>query len=116
DFKQFRAELEKLRRNEVSSLHRSEPRTRLWDWELDRAQALIAALQAALKPLETLSSTRPYDFAEIASRHREVLVGLSRDHDGLSVAFEEQEGLALAAAFDALLGGHRPTGVMSGTT
>src|SRR5262249_32727386 len=112
DFKQFRAELEKLRRNEVSSLHRSEPRTRLWDWELDRAQALIAALQAALKPLETLSSTRLYDFAEIASRHREVLIELSRDQDGISVAFEEQEGLALAAAFDELVGEQRQAGLM----
>src|SRR5262249_16517030 len=112
DFKQFRAELEKLRRDEVSSLHRSEPRTRRWDWELDPPQALIAALQAALKPLETPSSTRPYDFAEIASRHREALVELSRDQDGVSVAFEEQEGLALAAAFDELLGEQRQAGLM----
>src|SRR5262249_10842498 len=96
DFDQFRAEPEKLRRGQVSSLHRSEPRTRLWDFELDRVQALIAPLQTALKPLEILSSTRLYDFAEIASRHRDVLIELSRDKDGTSLAFEEREGLALA--------------------
>ena len=37
------------------------------------------------------------------ARHREVLIALSRDDDGIAVAFEEQEGLALAAAFDDLL-------------
>ena len=38
----FRIELDKLNRGEVSSLHRAEPRARLKDRELDRAQALIA--------------------------------------------------------------------------
>src|SRR5262249_55100319 len=90
----------------------SEPRTRLWDFELDRVQALIAPLQTALKPLEILSSTRLYDFAEIASRHRDVLIELSRDKDGTSLAFEEREGLALAAAFDELLGEQRKAGLM----
>ena len=53
DFARFRDELAKLRRGETSSLHGAEPRTRLSDEELDRAQALIAALQAALAPLES---------------------------------------------------------------
>ena len=38
DFARFRDELAKLRRGETSSLHPSEPRTRLSDEELDRAQ------------------------------------------------------------------------------
>src|SRR6202045_4494481 len=46
DFARFRLELKKLRGGETSSLHGSEPRTRLKDGELDRAQWLIAQLQA----------------------------------------------------------------------
>ena len=111
DLARFRSELAKLNDGEVSSLHRLEPRARLRDRELDRAQALISALQAALKPLESLSSTRAHDFAEIASRHREALIELSRDEDGVSLAFEDQEGLALAAAFDELLSGQHQSGL-----
>ena len=55
DFARFRGELAKLRNGETCSLHPSEPRTRLKDEELDQAQRLIAALQAALAPLESLS-------------------------------------------------------------
>ena len=54
DFARFRDELAKLNGGETSSLHRSEPGARLKDEELDQAQALIAALQAALAPLESL--------------------------------------------------------------
>ena len=111
EFARFRGELTKLRDNEVSSLHVSEKRARLKDSELDRAQALIAALQAALAPMEGLSSVRPYDLAEIVARHREVLIALSENADGVAVAFEEQEGLALASAFDDALAGERQSGL-----
>ena len=53
DFDRFRVELRKLRSHETSSLHASEPRAKLKDDELDEAQALIAALQKALAPLES---------------------------------------------------------------
>ena len=53
DFDRFRVELRKLRSHETSSLHASEPRAKLRDDELDQAQALIAALQKALAPLES---------------------------------------------------------------
>jgi ATP-dependent helicase/nuclease subunit B len=112
DFARFRSELDKLNRDEVSSLHRAEPRTRLRERELDRAQRLIRSLQAALTPLESLSSSRPYDFAEIAARHREALIELSRDESGIAAAFEDQEGLALAAAFDDLLLAQQQSGLM----
>src|SRR6201986_2349404 len=95
DFARFRSELKKYRDKDVSSLHGSEPRTRLQDWQLDLAEKLISALQAALAPMESLSPTRPYDFAEIATRHRETLIALSQDADGIAVAFEDQESLAL---------------------
>src|SRR5262249_53922749 len=75
------------------------------------AGALIAALQAALAPMEGLSSTKPYDFAEIATRHREAVIALSEDAGGIAVAFEEQDGLALASAFDDLLAGQKQSGL-----
>src|ERR1700676_3704755 len=112
DFDRFRTELAKLRARETSSLHASEPRTRLSDKELDRAQSLIAALQSALSPLESLSSSKPYDFAELAKRHRDLLIELSRDHHGAALAFEDHQGLALASAFDDLLGGPAQSGLM----
>jgi ATP-dependent helicase/nuclease subunit B len=111
DFARFRNELGKLRNKEVSSLHGSEKRTRLTDSELDRVHALITALQAALAPMESLSSTRPYDLTEIAARHREVLIALSEDADGIAAAFEEPEGLALASAFDDLVAEQRQSGL-----
>ena len=112
DFARFRDELAKLRAGEMSSLHRSEPRARLTDEELDRAGLLIAQLQAALAPLESLTSSKPYDFAELAERHRTMLTELSRDQHGVAVAFEGHQGLALASAFDDLLGGPSPSGLM----
>src|SRR5262249_51030786 len=89
DFARFRNELTRFRNNDVSSLHGSEQRTWLQEWQLDRAGALIAALQTALAPMEGLSSTKPYDFAEVATRHREVLIALSEDAGGIAIAFEE---------------------------
>ncbi len=112
DFDRFRAELAKLRGGETSSLHASEPRTRLKDKQLDRAQSLIAALQRALAPLESLSSSKPYDFAELAKRHRDVLIELSRDQHGVALVFEGHQGLALASAFDELLGERTQRGLM----
>jgi ATP-dependent helicase/nuclease subunit B len=111
DFGRFRGELKKYRDKDVSSLHGSEQRTRLQDWQLDRAEELISALQKALAPMESLSTTRAYDFAEIATRHREVLIALSQDADGIAVAFEDQEGLALSAAFDDLVAEQKPSGL-----
>jgi ATP-dependent helicase/nuclease subunit B len=112
DFLRFRGELEKLRNGEASSLHSAEPRARLKNAELDRAGRLIAALQKALAPLENLSPARPYDFAELAHRHREILIELSRDRHDTALAFEAREGMALASAFDELLGEQTLSGLM----
>ena len=112
DFARFRSQLTRLRSNEASSLHRSEKRARLEDSVLDRVHELIGALQAALAPMESLSSTRPYDFAEIAARHREALIALSADADGIAAVFEGQEGLALASAFDDLLAEQTKSGLL----
>ena len=113
DFDRFRAELGKLRAKEISSLHVAEQRARLRDHELDQAQALIAALQKALAPLESVASSKPHDFAELAHRHREVLMTLSTDHNGVAAVFADSQGSALAMAFDDLLGEQKPSGLMT---
>ena len=113
DFDRFRTELRKLRNNDTSSLHAAEQRARLKDHELDQAQALIAALQKALAPLESVASSKPHDFAELAHRHREALMTLSTDHNGVAVVFEESQGSALAMAFDDLLAEEKPSGLMT---
>lgn len=112
DYARFREELARLRRGEVSSLHAAEPRARLKDEDIQRGQALIATLQKALAPLESLPASRPYDFAELAHRHREVLIELSRDEHGIALVFEDRDGLALASAFDDLLGREARSGLM----
>ena len=112
DFDRFRAELRKLRSGEDSSLHPSEPRAKLKDADLDEAQTLVAALQKALEPLEVMGASKQYDFAELAARHREILVALSSDHNGVAVVFEATQGDALATAFDDLLAEEKPSGLM----
>ena len=84
----------------------------LRDNELDQAQALIAALQKALAPLEVMGSSKPFDFAELAQRHRETLIALSSDQNGVAVVFEEAQGSVLSAAFDELLAEQKPSGLM----
>jgi ATP-dependent helicase/nuclease subunit B len=111
DFASFCDELRKLGSGEISSLHRAEPRARLKEPELDRTQSLIAALRKALTPLEDLAASRPHDFAELAQRHRETLLNLSADEHGVATAFEGPDGLALASAFDDLLGRQEKIGL-----
>src|SRR3954451_3254912 len=103
DFSRFRAELERHRQGEMSALHRSELRTRLRQVQLDEAGTLIERLRSAISPLENLVPSKPHDFAEIAERHRNVLIELSRDEQGVALSFEGQLGSALSAAFDDLL-------------
>ena len=112
DFDRFRIELRKLWSGESSSLHPSEPRAKLKDHELDQVQSLISALQKALAPLEGVAASKPHDFAELALRHRDALLALSCDQDGVAVAFEDAQGSVLAAAFDDLLGEQKPSGLM----
>jgi ATP-dependent helicase/nuclease subunit B len=112
DFERFRVELAKLKRGEPSSLHYSEPRTKVSDGELDQAMGLIGLLQTALAPLESLIASKPYDFAALAEQHRKVLMELSRDEHGAALAFEGHQGSVLVAAFDDLLGEQAPSGLM----
>jgi ATP-dependent helicase/nuclease subunit B len=94
----FRIELDKLRHNGSSELHRSEPRARLADAPLNAASALVKRLTAALAPLENLgTAARP--LTDLAARHRAVLTALSADA-GTPAAFGGVDGVALASAFD----------------
>jgi ATP-dependent helicase/nuclease subunit B len=111
DLARFRLELKNFRAGTTSSLHASEPRTRLADKELDGAQRLIAQLQRALASLESLNRSKPFDFAELAQRHRDALIELSRDEQGVAFVFEGPQGSALASAFDDLLGEGKPSGL-----
>jgi ATP-dependent helicase/nuclease subunit B len=71
----FRAELAKLRANEPSQIHHGEPRARLHDAALERAHALIGRIAAALAPLESMATAGAQDFAALAARHRDAVVG-----------------------------------------
>jgi len=104
EFSSFRDELAKLHAREDSALHPSEPRANLAEAELDPVAALIAALQAALAPLESAASPRSLDFAELARRHREVLLTLATDDVAAVPLFKGAQGKALTQAFDDLLG------------
>jgi ATP-dependent helicase/nuclease subunit B len=112
EFTRFRDELAKLGRGEASTLHRAEPRARLAAADLDHAGVLIVQLRAALAPLESIDPSKPHDFSDLAEGHREVLMALSRDENGVAVAFEGQQGLALTAAFDDLPGEPERSGLM----
>jgi ATP-dependent helicase/nuclease subunit B len=114
DLLRFRDELAKYRRGESSSLHGSEPRTRLDDRQLDAAQKLIACLQAALSPLENLLHSKSHDFVDLAEQHRRALMDLTRDEHGMALVFEGQDGSALATAFDDLLGAKSQSGLLVG--
>jgi ATP-dependent helicase/nuclease subunit B len=81
----FREELTKLRRNEPSSLHRSDPSTALTDADLAAAAALIERLKTALAPLEALPN-KPATFAAIATCHAQALQNLGVIDDALGVA------------------------------
>lgn len=102
DFARFRDELGKLRGQEPSAIHRSEPRAQLDDKALDRVQALIGALSLALKPFEDIRRGKPHDVTELATLHRDILIALSVDDGNTAFAFEEPDGNALSKAFDDL--------------
>ncbi len=112
DIARFREELGKFKRKEASTLHHSEPRTRLRDEQLIEAETLIAKLRDALAPLESIDSSKPLDFAQLADCHRKVLIALSCDENGVAMAFEDQHGSALASAFDDLCGDQSNGGLL----
>jgi ATP-dependent helicase/nuclease subunit B len=96
----LRTQLEKFRRKEEVDLHASDPRIDLADGELAAAGELVRRLAAALAPLEGIGrETRP--LSDMAARHRDVLVALSRDGKEES-AFAGPDGARIADALDEL--------------
>jgi ATP-dependent helicase/nuclease subunit B len=96
----FGAQLAKFRAKEESELHGSDPRTRLFDADLEAAAALVNSVAAALAPLEEIARGER-SLGDLAARHRDVLAALS--HDGaVAHAFIGPDGSKLAEALDEL--------------
>jgi ATP-dependent helicase/nuclease subunit B len=83
------------------SMHRSDPRWLIADDRFDGAAELISRLAAALAPVEELR--KPHPLAELARRHREVVVKLSEERPGAVAAFAGPEGLKLDQALAELI-------------
>src|SRR3569623_1144653 len=100
-FTWFVEEWGKANRKEHSALHRSEPRCRLSQDDIDSISRLLAALTNALAPQESLMRGK-HDIATQAQYHSETLVRLSTTDDGRISAFDGHDGQQLAQAFDEL--------------
>jgi ATP-dependent helicase/nuclease subunit B len=103
----FRTQLARFRRREPADLHRSDPRTRLADGDLDAAQAMIERLGAALAPLADIKSAQP--FTAMAALHAGMLDALSMDDAGHAAAIAFEDGAKLAGAFRDIAA--QPTGL-----
>ena len=101
-FAWFAEEWSKAQRGEMSALHRSEPRCRLTQDDLDGIARLLVALTDALAPLENVPRGA-HDFATLAQLHRETLIRLSSMGDDRGAVFAGHDGQQLAQAFDELL-------------
>jgi ATP-dependent helicase/nuclease subunit B len=86
-----------------AALHPNDPRAAIDEAALDRAAHLVGRLGPALEPLETLRRV-PYPFQELAARHRGVVAALSRDDADRVPAFAGDDGVALAEAFEEIIG------------
>jgi len=86
----IRGEIAKARAGEPSALHRSDPRVRLSEAELDAAASLVSALNAALAPLENLARERR-SVSIFAAAHAEVGAALGGMTEPLAKAFGEIE-------------------------
>ena len=100
-FAWFAGKWSKAQRKEHSALHRSEPRCRLTQDDLDGITRLLATLTDALAPLENLPRGT-HDFATLAQLHHETLTRMSADGDGRIAVFDGHDGQQLAQAFDEL--------------
>src|SRR5262249_41366142 len=87
----FRAQRDKL--------HGRNPRKQVSPRELDRAEALIARLTEALKPLEALAKTAT-SFPQIAACHYKAIAALSQDDTDRTVGFAGTDGAALELVFN----------------
>jgi ATP-dependent helicase/nuclease subunit B len=77
-------------------LHASDRRRTLSENQLDRAAGFVAALAAALAPLETIGRT-PQPLAALVERHRKVVFALAAGDDGSLIDGNESAGELLDA-------------------
>lgn len=99
----FGEEWKKLRRGELSALHRSDPRALVREGDLAAARELLTRLAAALEPLEALAQAGSHALADLVRRHRDVLFALGSDDRGQVPAFAGADGGALETALDEIL-------------
>jgi ATP-dependent helicase/nuclease subunit B len=93
----LREELAKFRRAEPTDLHRADPRTAIADADIGAAQDFVAALAAAIAPLEGLKGRQ--SFVALAQRHADTLDALSRAAPARPAAWAHTDGQELAQAF-----------------
>ncbi len=94
----LRIQLELLRSDQPSLLHRSDPRAALSLGELDAAADLVSRLGAALRAFEHIGQVR--SFRDLVGRHRDLVEALSEDETGAVLAYAEEDGTALVDVFD----------------
>ena len=112
DFDRFRVELRKLRSQRdllAPRLRaaRETARRRTRSGAIADSGTAEGAVAAGKR-----GASKPYDFAELAQRHREVLMALSSIRTASPSCSRTAQGSALAAAFDDLLGEQKPSGLM----
>jgi ATP-dependent helicase/nuclease subunit B len=84
-------------------LHPNDPRAAIDNAAVDKAAHLLGRLEGALAPLESLRNA-PSPFQELAERHRAVVTALGRDGADRVPAFAGDDGMALAEAFEEIIG------------
>ena len=83
------------------SMHHSDTRWLIADDRFDITAEFITRLGAALSPLEEVK--KPHPLAELARRHRAVIVALSQQADGPIAAFAGHDGSELLRALNELI-------------
>ena len=75
-------------RDTRASLYRSDPRKKLTEADIDRAEALVASLAQALAPLETMKSGEQ-SLSSIAQKHRDAIAALAGEQEILAAIFND---------------------------
>ena len=86
---------------ERDSMHGNDPRKLVTDSQLEAATAFVTELATAFAPLEKLPRG-DHKLADLAGRHRDLVVTLSRDSAGVIDGFAGADGIKLSALFEEL--------------
>lgn len=102
-YDEFQIELDKLKHGKPSTLHRSEPCTKLADRQIEAIGALLTTLELCFAPLVQRDLRKTHDVIALAADHKTVLENLSVDDSDEILIFNDTDGRALLAAFDDLM-------------